>query len=182
MNRKAKKKAKEKAREFSIKNLKKIKRADGLVMENVKKYTFRDLIDACTARYPARLCYTVVGGEDEDGAYHHRRKGPVEQFAALPLDQSAHHKVDKRHAGESGYGSGESPLLGGGYDRGDKGKRAAQKDRHAPLGDNMEDEGAHTGGEECRGGINANKKGYQHCSTKVYEEKLHTHDGLLGRR
>ena len=37
MNRKAKKKAKEKAREFSIKNLKKIKRADGLVMENVKK-------------------------------------------------------------------------------------------------------------------------------------------------
>ena len=65
MNRKAKKKAKEKAREFSIENLKKIKRADGLVMENVKKYTFRDLIDACTARYPSRLCYTVVGGEDE---------------------------------------------------------------------------------------------------------------------
>lgn len=77
---------------------------------------------------------------------------------------------------------GESPLLGGGYDRGDKGKRAAQEDRHAPLGDNMEDEGAHTGGEECRGGIDANKKGYQHRSTKGYEEKLHTHDGLLGRR
>ena len=69
-----------------------------------------------------------------------------------------------------------------GYDRGDKGKRTAQEDRHAPLGDNMEDEGAHTGGEECRGGIDAYKKGYQHRSAEGYEEKLHTHDGLLGRR
>ncbi len=65
MNGKAKKKAKLKAKEYSVKKIMKIRRDDGLVMENVRKYTFRDLIDACSARYPSRLCYTVVGGEDE---------------------------------------------------------------------------------------------------------------------
>ena len=60
-----KKVAKLKAKEYSKKECMKINREDGLTMFNLKKYTFRDFIDACTARYSSRLCYTIVGGEDE---------------------------------------------------------------------------------------------------------------------
>ena len=60
-----KKAAKLKAKEYSKKNCMSVKRSDGLTMYNLKKYTFRDFIDACTARYASRLCYTIVGGEDE---------------------------------------------------------------------------------------------------------------------
>lgn len=60
-----KKNEKIRAKEFSIKNCSSIRRPDGLKMRCVKKYTFRDFIDAISARYPDRLCYTVYGGEDE---------------------------------------------------------------------------------------------------------------------
>ena len=61
----AKKKKTDKAREYSFKECGKIKRPDGLVMYGVKKYTFRDFVEAVCARYSKLLCYTVYGGEDE---------------------------------------------------------------------------------------------------------------------
>ena len=65
MSNSKKKNAKLKAKEYSKKNCMKIKRSDGLTMYNLKKYTFRDFIDACSNRYASRLCFTIVGGEDE---------------------------------------------------------------------------------------------------------------------
>ena len=61
----AKKKKTDKAKEYSFRECGKIKRADGLVMYGVKKYTFRDFVEAVCARYSKLLCYTVYGGEDE---------------------------------------------------------------------------------------------------------------------
>ena len=61
----AKKKKTDKAREYSFRECGKIKRPDGLVMYGVKKYTFRDFVEAVCARYSKLLCYTVYGGEDE---------------------------------------------------------------------------------------------------------------------
>ena len=61
----AKKKKTDKAKEYSFRECGKIKRADGLVMYGVKRYTFRDFVEAVCARYSKLLCYTVYGGEDE---------------------------------------------------------------------------------------------------------------------
>jgi len=52
-------------KEYSFKACEAIKRPDGLVMHSVKKYTFRDFVDAISARYPNRLCYAIVGKEDD---------------------------------------------------------------------------------------------------------------------
>lgn len=60
-----KKARKLKAKEYSFKEIDKLKREDGLKMRCVKKYTFRDFVEAISARYSNRLCYTVIGGEDE---------------------------------------------------------------------------------------------------------------------
>ena len=60
----SKKKA-DKAREYSFKACSSVRRADGLRMYGMKKYTFRDFVDAVCARYGKRMCYTVYGGEDE---------------------------------------------------------------------------------------------------------------------
>lgn len=65
MSDRKKDKLKEKAEEYSFKNNRKIKRADGLKLYGMRKYTFRDFVDAVAARYSRRLCYTVYGGEDE---------------------------------------------------------------------------------------------------------------------
>ena len=46
----SKKKA-DKAREYSFKACSSVRRADGLRMYGMKKYTFRDFVDAVCARY-----------------------------------------------------------------------------------------------------------------------------------
>ena len=51
----AKKKKTDKAREYSFRECGKIKRPDGLVMYGVKKYTFRDFVEAVCARYSKLL-------------------------------------------------------------------------------------------------------------------------------
>ena len=59
------KKAPDKAKQYSFRECAKVKRDDGLVMYGMKRYTFRDFVDAVSARYGKLLCYTIYGGEDE---------------------------------------------------------------------------------------------------------------------
>ena len=65
MSDKRKKNKAEKAREYSFRECRKVKRADGLELYGMKKYTFRDFTDAVSARYSDLICYTVYGGEDD---------------------------------------------------------------------------------------------------------------------
>ena len=60
-----KNRAADKAREYSFKACRRVRRDDGLVMYGMKRYTFRDFVDAVSARYGKLMCYTVYGGEDE---------------------------------------------------------------------------------------------------------------------
>ena len=64
-DRKKARKAPDKAKLYSFKECAKVKRDDGLVMYGMKRYTFRDFVDAVSARYGKLLCYTIYGGEDE---------------------------------------------------------------------------------------------------------------------
>ena len=50
------KKAPDKAKQYSFRECAKVKRDDGLVMYGMKRYTFRDFVDAVSARYGKLLC------------------------------------------------------------------------------------------------------------------------------
>lgn len=58
-------KKKKKKDEFSFKEIRRIKRDDGIRIRCLRAYTFRDFVDAVGSRYSNRLCYTIYGGEDE---------------------------------------------------------------------------------------------------------------------
>ncbi len=51
--------------DYSNEACQKIKREDGLVMTTIRRYTFRDFVDAIEKKYPERRAYTVLGKEDE---------------------------------------------------------------------------------------------------------------------
>ena len=51
--------------DYSNEACQKIKRDDGLVMTTIRRYTFRDFVDAIEAKYSNMRAYTVLGHEDE---------------------------------------------------------------------------------------------------------------------
>ncbi|MCR5731888.1 MAG: AMP-binding protein [Sphaerochaetaceae bacterium] len=51
--------------DYSNEACQKIKREDGLVMTTIRRYTFRDFVDAIESKYNNMRAYTVIGHEDE---------------------------------------------------------------------------------------------------------------------
>lgn len=73
--------------DYSNEACQKIKREDGLVMTTIRRYTFRDFVDAIAEKYPDRRAYTVLGKEDELSFTYRRLANKVHAVSQYLIEQ-----------------------------------------------------------------------------------------------
>ncbi|MBR1920257.1 MAG: AMP-binding protein [Spirochaetales bacterium] len=73
--------------DYSNEACQRIKRDDGLVMTTIRRYTFRDFVDAISEKYSDRRAYTVLGKEDELSFSYRRLAAKVHAVSQYLIEQ-----------------------------------------------------------------------------------------------
>ena len=111
--------------------------------------------------------------EHDDGSDHDGWEQAVDEAQTEQADEQRHEGVDRGHTHATEEGTAEAVELGGLDNGRNKGKAATEKDRNFAFGDEMKNEGADAGREQCRGGIETHEQRDEHSGAKSHKEVLH---------
>ncbi|MNZ76880.1 hypothetical protein D3C78_954020 [compost metagenome] len=136
------------------------------------------------------LAHRHVGGDrrhgqadgDDHRADHHRRQHAVDETGAFDFHHQAHEGVHETCGHHAAHGLGQAELALGEDDRGDEGKARGQEHGYLAAGDQLEQQGADTGSEQCDVRIEAGDQWHQHQRAKCHEEHLRARNDLAPER
>ncbi|MNZ36863.1 hypothetical protein D3C78_542960 [compost metagenome] len=126
-------------------------------------------------------CHGQADGDDHR-ADHHGWQHAVDEAGAFDLHHQAHEGVHEACGHHAAHGLGQAELAFGEDDRSNEGKARGQEYRDLTAGDQLEQQGADTRGEQRDVRVQAGDQRHQHQRAKCHEEHLRARNDLAPER
>ena len=103
----------------------------------------------------------------------------MQKIGSEGLDAKTQDNIEHPRGHQTAEGGRNTPGLNPVYDRGDEGEGGGQENRHHALGEQLEHQGAHAGGEKGHIRIEPRQKRNQNQRTEGHKHHLGTDDTVF---